>query len=142
MKISFFIGFLLLHGLLFSQNRLIPMHTFYKNSFIQYSKNQSIETFFPASANQLALFDSIQDSSVQYFDFHQWLYKKHWLELKHKDYSIHVSPIVNFSFGKAYSNQDSLLLYRNTRGVFIEGQFFSNWSYQFMFTENQSRFLA
>lgn len=125
-----------------AQNRSLPLQSFYKNSFVQYSGNKSVETFFPANENQLALYDSIQDTAVLYVDFHQWLFKKNWLELHHKDYSIRVSPIVNFSYGKAFSDQDSLSIYRNTRGLYADGQLFKNWSFQFFLVENQARFMA
>lgn len=125
-----------------AQNRALPLHTFYKNNFIQYSHQKSIETFFPANENQLALYDSIQDTTKLYVDFHQWLFKKHWIELTHPDYHLRVSPLVNFSFGRALSDMDSLLLYRNTRGLFAEGQLLKKWSFQFILAENQSRFQA
>lgn len=142
MKSCIFILFLGFSLTAVAQSRMLPMHTFYKNSFLQYTKNQSVETFFPANERQLNLYDSIRDTALIYVDFHQWLYKKHWIEYKKEEAQLYISPLVHLAGGGAFSSQDSLYLYRNTRGIYVEGQFFKQWSFNFVLAENQTRHTA
>ncbi len=125
-----------------SQSKNIPLQTYYKTQFIKYSGKNSVETFFPANESQLSLSDSIKDTTTLYYDFLVWFYKKNWIEKSDKNGKIEISPLVNFSYGKATSFKDSLSLYRNTRGVYITGSFQEKLTYSFIFCENQARFMT
>jgi hypothetical protein len=119
----------------------IPLQTFYKSKFIKYSSNESVETFFPANERKVHLTDSLKDSTILYYDFSVWFFKKNWIELKSDNARLEISPLVNFSFGKSNSQSDTSTLYRNTRGVYAEGQLSDKLTFNFVIAENQSRFL-
>jgi hypothetical protein len=123
-----------------AQQKNIPLENYYKKEFLRFSKNKSIETFFPANENQLHLRDSIKDSTIFYYDFPVWFFQKNWIEIKQNDGHINISPLINLSFGKANNQGLSNTLYRNTRGVFMEGELLNKFSYNFIFAENQAVF--
>jgi hypothetical protein len=143
MKQTFILFSLLLCSMKsWSQQKMLPLHTFYKDPFMQHSGKKSIETMYPANESQLNLHYIIRDSSMQYYDFTDWLFKRHWLEYKNEFGSISISPMINATYGKEPID-DSLrsTIFQNTRGVYVEGQFFDNFSFNFILAENQARFM-
>ncbi|MFN5444210.1 MAG: hypothetical protein ACK48V_08275 [Crocinitomicaceae bacterium] len=132
--------FVLVSGVVYSQQKLIPLQSFYKEKFIQFSGKKSISTFYPQNESELNTQYLNRDSSKQYFDFSERLYKHHLLELKTDVGQINIDPLINFSRGRYNFDSTGYQLYRNTRGIFIEGQVYDKVSFQFTFTENQSRF--
>jgi hypothetical protein len=141
MRGLYFIIFILISVNLFAQHKSIPLHAYYKNEFLRSSKNKSITTFFPANESQLNLSDSIKDTSIFYYDLPVWFFQKHWLEINEPDGKIHISPLINLSLGKNLNPNDNVRLFRNTRGIYAEGELFKNISYNFLFTENQAVFM-
>lgn len=125
----------------FAQHKAIPLQTYYKGEFLRYSKNKSIETFFPANESQLNLSDSIKDTTIYYYDLPIWFFQKHWLEINQTEGKLHISPLVNFSLGKNLNPLNKVNLFRNTRGVFMEGELLNNLSFNFIFSENQAIFM-
>jgi hypothetical protein len=132
--------FVLVSGMVYSQQKLIPLQSFYKEKFLQFSQNKSISTFYPQNESELNTQFINRDSSKQYFDFSERLYKHHLLELKTDVGQINIDPLINFSRGRYNFDSTGYPLYRNTRGIFIEGQVYDKISFQFTLTENQSRF--
>jgi hypothetical protein len=132
--------FVLVSGMVYSQQKLIPLQSFYKEKFIQFSGNKSISTFYPQNESELNTQYINRDSSKQYFDFSERLYKHHLLELKTNVGQINIDPLINLARGRYNFDSTGYPLYRNTRGVFIEGQIYDKISFQFTFAENQARF--
>jgi hypothetical protein len=126
----------------FTQQNDLPLHTFYKDAFLQQSGKRSIETFFPANENQLNLHELIRDSSKQYYDFTEWLFKKHWLTVDRPEGNLSISPLVDFTGGKELSDPSRGNIFRNTRGIFAEGELLHKIGFQFIFAENQARFMG
>jgi len=125
-----------------AQQNDLPLHTYYKTAFLQQEGKRSIETFFPANENQLDLHRLIRDSSKQYYDFTEWLFKKHWLAVERPEGNLSISPLVDFTGGKALSDPEHKNIFRNTRGIFAEGELLNKIGFQFIFAENQARFMA
>ena len=132
--------FVLVSGMVYSQQKLIPLQSFYKEKFLQFSENKSISTFYPQNESELNVHFINRDSSKQYFDFSERLFKHHLLELKTDVGQINVDPLINFSRGRYNFDSTGFPLFRNTRGVFVEGQVYDKISFQFTFAENQARF--
>ncbi len=127
-------------GFVFAQQRLVPTHSFYKERFLQLSNGKSISTFYPQNQQDLNTIHLIRDTSLQYFNFSEYLFKHHLVELKSDVGQINIDPLINFSRGRFNFDSTGYPLYRNTRGVLIDGQIYNKISFQFTFAENQSRF--
>lgn len=119
----------------------IPLNSFYKDKFIENSGSKSIETFFPANESQLNLPFIIRDSTSQYYEFTEWLYKKHWVNIQKPEGNLMISPLMNISLGKETTDPTRSRLFNNTRGVYVEGELLNKFSFNFIFAENQSRFM-
>lgn len=96
-------------------------------------------SFFPATENEYDLHYKIADTSKQYYTVTEHLFKKHFLEFKGKNYYLTISPVFDFQFGRDFSDTVKRNLFQNTRGFFIEGDLFKNFSFSTSFYENQSR---
>jgi hypothetical protein len=127
--------------LLFAQNRIILQQTYFKEKFIYCSKNKSIETFFPANTNQLNLARLNRDSIPIYTDLENYLHKRFLVEVKKKDIQLSITPIINYSKGRVGTLDSNYWpVYRNTRGVYVEGDILNKIGFNFSFCENQARF--
>lgn len=126
----------------FGQSKSLPMHVFYKDHLMRHTRGNSLTTFFPANETQLPLHHLIRDSSKQYYELTNWLFKKHWVEVKDQNGHLFISPLVDITLGKEQIDTTRTTLFRNTRGVYAEGQLGKKLSFQFVFAENQARFRA
>lgn len=135
--------FMLIFGysISFGQHKSIPLNSFYKEKFIENSGNKSIETFFPANESQLNLSYIIRDSTLQYYDFTEWLFKKHWVTVQQPEGNIMISPFINMGIGKETTDPAKARLFNNTRGVYVEGELLKKFSFNFILAENQNRFM-
>ncbi|MCE3294700.1 MAG: hypothetical protein K0R65_414 [Crocinitomicaceae bacterium] len=124
----------------FAQQKPIPLHTYYKTNFLKYSGKNAIESFYPANESQLNLNDSLRDTTIFYYDFVVWFFQRNWIELKQPEGKININPFINLSYGRSLGGNDSLPLYRNMRGININGEFFNKVGFNFSLCENQSRF--
>lgn len=140
-KTIFIVSGLLFCQSIFAQHGMIPLNNFYKEKFIENSGNRSLETFFPANETQLNLPDIIRDSSVQYYEFTDWLFKKHWITINKPVGNLVISPLIDFSMGKETTDKDRQRLFRNTRGLYVKGEIMDKLSFSFVFAENQARFM-
>ena len=59
-----------------------------------------------------------------------------------KNYTLGITPALNFSMGKDFKDTTNNTLFRNTRGFMIEGTLLDNVSFSTSFYENQARFSA
>lgn len=125
-----------------SQQNNIPLNHFFKDRMYYHSSKLSGyngNSFFPATEDDYNLQAKIEDSSKQYYIFTEHLFRKHFLEFKGKNYFLTISPVFNFALGKDFSDTSSQRLFQNTRGFYIEGDLFKNFSFSTSFYENQSR---
>lgn len=127
-------------GYAYTQQKLIPINVFFKDNFLKLSNNQSITTFYPQNENEFNTSYYNRDSILQYYDLTERLFKHHALELKTDIGTINVDPLINFSLGRYNFDSTGYPLFRNTRGLYIEGQIYNKISFQFTTTENQARF--
>ena len=125
----------------YAQQQSIPLNSFYKEKFIENSGNKSIETFYPANESQLNLTFLMRDSSLQYYEFTEWLFKKHWVNIQKPEGSVFISPFMNMALGKETSDPTKQRLFNNTRGIYVTGELLKKFSFSFIFAENQNRFM-
>jgi hypothetical protein len=147
MKITGFLFVSLLAGFSFGQQNLLPISSFYKDQLFQpqqMGENVMVQyagsSFLPISEDDYNLHALIRDSSVQYYDFTEHLFKKHLLEIKGEGYYITISPTLNLGLGKDFEDTTSRRLFNNTRGVLIEVDLLDKLSFSTSLYENQNRF--
>jgi hypothetical protein len=124
-----------------AQQRFLSFETFYKEKFILNSGKKSIETFYPANESQLNLHDLIKDTTKQYLNLSEYLFKHPVFQLNKEGASLMFHPFLHISKGMDNfdSTETSFPLFRNTRGVFVEGQY-NKIAFNFAFAENQAGF--
>lgn len=126
-----------------SQQNTVSINSFYKDQLYAPQKNGNYNggDFLPVIESEYNLPKYISDSTKQYYKVTSILFKKHLIELKGDDYYFTISPVFDLSIGKN-SEDDSLAprKFQNTRGFFIEGDFFDKFSFSSSFYENQARF--
>lgn len=127
-----------------AQQNTVLMHTFFKDQLLDNTRSTPYigSSFFPVVESEYDLNYLIRDSSKQYYEFSEILFKKHLIEVKGENYALSISPILDFSVGKDFSATLPRQLFRNTRGFFIEGDLFKNCSFSTALYENQARFSA
>jgi len=86
------------------------------------------------------LLPTINDSSKQYYTITHILFQKHLFEIKGNDFYMTIDPVLIGSMGKNLSDTNIRMLFQNTRGVHVEGDFFKNFSFSTSLYENQARF--
>ena len=126
----------------FSQQNTILLHSFYKDQLFN-TKNSHFSVgsgFFPVLESDVHSSRWLRDSSIQYYDGGEHIFKQHLFEIKGDDYSLSISPVVDFSLGKDLSDTTTRRLFQNTRGIFIEGDLMKNFSFSTSIFENQARF--
>lgn len=125
-----------------NQANTLPLHTFYKDQLLQTNRSQVFQgsSFFPTSEREYDLHKIIRDSSDQYYEFTEYVLKKHLLEIKHADGNLTVSPLINLTYGKDRRDTIQRRLYQNMRGVLVEGDLLKNFSFTTQIYETQARF--
>lgn len=125
-----------------AQVNLVSHQSFYKDQTYanKLSKPFNSGDFFPYTESKYDLISAINDSSKQYYDVTQTLFKKHLFELKGDDYFLTISPAFNFSYGVDLEDTSGTRLTRNTRGFLIEGDLLGKVSFSTSFYENQATF--
>lgn len=140
-----FIGIVLFGNVCYAQLQTLPISTHYidlilsPDSISSSSYLYSGDYFFPASLKDIAFYKKYHDPSTTFTEFEETLLKKHVLEIEEKDVVLNASPVGAFSFGSDLLDTNGFNLFQNTRGVFIEGAFFNDFSFQTSFYENQIR---
>ena len=142
MRILSVLFFLLLFLPLYSQQTLNPIHSFYKDRFYEMAldKDDLYPSFFPRSAGEVGLKAYIRDSSIQYYQMTQKLYKDHLFEISGEGYSLNMSPTFNLSRGQNRADTSAQSIYQNTRGFLMELDVYDKLSFSTSFYENQARF--
>jgi hypothetical protein len=147
MKKVFSIVFLLFFGLTFAQQNLVSTHSFFRDQLFAGRKDSAGgksnlyngNSFLPINENRYNLPRYLKDTSIQYYDFSEIIYKKHLIELKGKDCFLSVSPLLDLTIGRDLKDSTKVNLFQNTRGILIEGDLFKNFSFSTSLYENQSR---
>jgi hypothetical protein len=139
-----FVALLLMIGLnwtAFSQQNLSLLNQFYRDRYFLHAGQADVPvtSVFPFNESDFDLNKRLADSSKQYYELTQILFKKHLLEFKGEDYYLTISPVADLSIGKDLSDTNSRRLFQNTRGIFVEGDLLKNFSFSTAFYENQSR---
>lgn len=142
LKFVVFLLLLSLNGIAFSQQNLSLLNQFYKDRYFLHAgkSDQSIVSVFPFVESEFDLNKKLADSSKQYYELTQILFKKHLLEFKGDDYYLTISPVADLSIGKDLADTNSRRLFQNTRGIFVEGDLLKNFSFSTAIYENQARF--
>ena len=142
MKFALMSCFVILALQLLGQHNQLPQHSFFKDQIFanKLEKPYNGGSFFPITENEYNLIPLILDSTKQYYDFTQTLFKKHLIELKGQDYYLTISPMFDFSRGKDDQDTNNRSLFQNTRGFHVEGDLFNNFSFSTSFYENQGRY--
>ncbi len=125
-----------------AQVNLTSHHSFYKDQVFanKLSKSLNDGSFFPISENSYDMIPAIIDSTKQYYDFTQTLFKKHLFEIKGDDFFLTISPTFNFSGGIDLVDTSDRRLLQNTRGFLVEGDLLNKVSFSTSFYENQTTF--
>lgn len=123
------------------QNSLL-MNSYFKDKLFDNSNSEYYfgSSFLPSFESEYNLNQFNRDSSRQYYDFTETLFKKHLFESKDSNYYITISPILDLAIGQDNADTNVRRLFQNTRGVFIEGDLFTNFSFTTAVYENQGRF--
>lgn len=127
---------------LYAQVGLISPQSFYKDHTFANKMAKSFNSgdFFPYTQRSYDLISAINDSSKQYYDVTQILFKKHLFEIKGDDYYLKISPTFNLNTGFDLEDTTNTRLYRNTRGFLVEGDLLDKVSFSTSFYENQAVF--
>lgn len=125
----------------FAQQNLLPIHSFYKDQLLSNKKGiVNSNGFYPLSEGEYDLISYINDSTKQYYDLTEVLFKKHLFEITGKDFRVDISPLLDLSMGSDLNDANERRLFQNTRGALIEVDLFNNFSFSTAVYENQARF--
>jgi hypothetical protein len=134
--------FLFSGGSSFAQQNLSLLNTFFRDRYFLHAgqSNAQVTSVFPYIESEFDLNKRLSDSTKQYYELTQILFKKHLLEFKGDDYYFTISPVVDLSIGKDRVDTNERRLFQNTRGIFVEGDLMKNFSFSTAIYENQGRF--
>lgn len=129
-------------GVCFSQHNSILLNSFFKDRILLHASQDAYTGtgFYPIFESNFDLNKKIADSTKQYYELTEILFKKHLFEAKGEDYYITISPIAELRRGKDRADTNARTLFQNTRGFFVEGDLLKNFSFSTSFFENQARF--
>ena len=125
-----------------AQHNTVLMNTFFRDRFYAHTANDEVITsgLYPVYESQYDLNKKLADSTKQYYELTEILFKKHLIEVKGKDYFLTISPVADLRMGRDRRDTLGRKLYQNTRGILIEGDLLKNFSFSTSFYENQARF--
>lgn len=140
-KIILTYGLLIIALQTIAQQNTQLLHSYFKDQLFNNGRTEVYvgSSFLPVLESEYNLNAIIRDSSKQYYDFTEVLFKKHLLEAKGENFKLTVSPIFDLAMGKDFKDTSQTTLFQNTRGLFIEGDLFKNFSFMTSVYENQSR---
>ena len=141
-KIILTYGFLFVAIQLIAQQNTQLLHSYFKDQLFNTARSETYvgSSFLPVLESEYNINYITRDSSKQYYDFTEVLFKKHLLEAKGENYKLTISPIFDLAMGKDLKDTTHSTLFQNTRGLFIEGDLMKNFSFMTSVYENQSRF--
>lgn len=125
-----------------SQQNTLLLNSFFKDHLLDNSVSKPFRgtSFLPAFESEYDLNYAIRDSSKQYYELTEILFKKHLFEARGSNYFITISPVADLARGKDREDTNVRTLFQNTRGILVEGDLFTNFSFSTAIFENQARF--
>jgi hypothetical protein len=123
----------------YTQQNTLFLNNFYRDRAIIHDDNL-LPSVWPVYESQLDLNKKIADSSRQYYELTEILFKKHLVEAKGKNYFIGISPLVDLSMGKDNIDTNERKLFQNTRVFIAEVDLGDKFSFSTSFFENQGRY--
>lgn len=126
----------------FSQQALIPLHSFYKDQLLANKSGVPYNegSFFPVNEKDYNLLEFINDSTKQYYKATHILFQTHLVDIKKDNFHLKISPIMNFAYGRDLGDTITRTLFQNTKGVHVECDILDNFSFSTSLYENQGRF--
>jgi hypothetical protein len=125
-----------------AQQNLIPIQDFYKDNLFRPDLQKNLpSSFLPRSEGEFDLLRAIRDSSVQYYEITERIYKHHLVEIEGDGYQLNLSPIMNIALGKDMDDTSGRKFFDNTRGYLMELDIYDKLSFSSQLYENQNRFL-
>lgn len=124
----------------FGQQTFVHNSDYYKDRTLNYTDRFFQDGIYPKNLSEFNLITAINDSSKQYYTVTEVLFKKHLFEIKGDGFSINISPIISWSYGRDLADTMDRNLFRNTRGVYVDGTLGKNFSFSSEFHENQARY--
>jgi hypothetical protein len=142
MKWLLYIAFLFNFCVVYSQQNTLLINSYFKDRLLDNSRGKVYNgnSFLPAFESEYDLNYIIRDSSKQYYELTEILFKKHLIEVKGSNYYLTISPVVDLQLGRDREDTNDRKLFQNTRGIFIEGDLLKNFSFSTSIFENQARF--
>lgn len=127
---------------LFSQQTPLVINSFFKDHLFdnEFSNTYLGNSFLPALASENSVLKNIEDTTFFQTNFSKHLFQKHLVEVEGPNYQLSISPIFNFSVGQDQTNSIQTTLFRNTRGIYVEGNLMNKVSFVSIFSENQARY--
>lgn len=128
-------------------NNLISTHPFFRDNlmFLYSNNSHAIPSMLPAlesvyySEHPYVEFVVI-DSFIRKKPLFKRTFSKHLVDIKKDDYHLSISPVGELSIGNDVFDAGNQLLFQNTRGLYVEGDLFRNFSFSTSFYENQAVF--
>lgn len=94
--------------------------------------------YFPVSYNESGFNTPEKDTAKTWFK--RKLFYEHFIQVEGEDYFLAVDPLLNISAGREILQENTALLFQNTRGAQAVGQIGKKVSFYSVFYENQARF--
>jgi hypothetical protein len=141
MKLRIILLFLILNSIVDAQQNLQSTHVYFRDRLFETNRAEKYtgNSFLPVNESDYDIQKFIKDTTVQYYELYEVLYKKHIIEIKAKDCYLTISPVIDLTYGTNVLDTGKFL-YQNTRGFLVEGDLFKNFSFATTFYENQARF--
>lgn len=141
-KIGFILAFFI-HFYSTAQQSLMPTNTYFRDRLYATYKGETYlsTSFLPVLESDYNLLQKNADTSLQYYDFTEWVLKKYPVQVKGKDFNFSVTPLFEINQGKNKFDPKPVKYYTNTRGIQLEGDIQDKVSFSTAFYENQARFV-
>ncbi len=131
-----------LNGYVKAQQNNVFIHSFFKDNLLNpgLSKSYNGTGFLPLNESEYDFNRVNRDSSKQFYPLTNILFRKHLFEIKGDKFNLNISPIADLMLGKDRNDSTEQTLFQNTRGVYIEGDLTTKFSFSTIISENQARF--
>lgn len=122
-----------------AQQNLSLLHQFFRDRYFIHQSEVG-NGMFPFVESAFDLNRATEDSSRQFYELTEVVFKKHLLEIKGDNYFLTISPVADLSLGRDLMDTNNRRIFQNTRGFLIEGDLLDNFSFCTAFYENQGRY--
>ena len=133
-----------------AQQKILPLNqqfTGWEEASFNHSKNKVHTSIRPILESDFN-FDSLKTAQSEYIgrtENSRWLGRKlkseHFVQAKQADFNFTIDPVINMEYGNETSlSPDTISLYKNTRGILVQGDFGNYVSFSTSFYESQAYF--